>query len=216
MQKAQVLDRSGNVKAEIELPAGVFEYPVNAHLLYEAAVNYRANQRRGTASTKTRGEVAGSTRKLYKQKHTGRARKGSIKSPLLKGGGITFGPHPRSYKQRMPKKMRRLALRCLLSAKASSGEILVVDQLKLDQPKTAEMARILRALGVTSSALVVAQKPEANLVRSAQNLQGTRTLPADLLNVGDLLSYQFVLIDVDGLRVVESSLAVKTPARVGR
>jgi large subunit ribosomal protein L4 len=207
---------AGEVVDNIDVDGSVFEVPLNKAVVHQAMVRQLANARLGTASTKTRGEVAGSTRKLYKQKHTGRARRGSIKSPLLKGGGITFGPHPRSYKQRMPKKMRRLALRCLLSAKASSGEILVVDQLKLDQPKTAEMARILRALGVTSSALVVAQKPEANLVRSAQNLQGTRTLPADLLNVGDLLSYQFVLIDVDGLRVVESSLAVKAPARVGR
>ena len=206
----------GEVVDNIDVDGSVFGVPLNKAVVHQAMVRQLANARLGTASTKTRGEVAGSTRKLYKQKHTGRARRGSIKSPLLKGGGITFGPHPRSYKQRMPKKMRHLALRCLLSAKASSGEILVVDQLKLDQPKTAEMARILRALGVTSSALVVAQKPEANLVRSAQNLQGTRTLPADLLNVGDLLSYQFVLIDVDGLRVVESSLAVKAPARVGR
>jgi large subunit ribosomal protein L4 len=211
-----VRNMAGEVVDNIDVDGSVFEVPLNKAVVHQAMVRQLANARLGTASTKTRGEVAGSTRKLYKQKHTGRARKGSIKSPLLKGGGITFGPHPRSYKQRMPKKMRRLALRCLLSAKASSGEILVVDQLKLDQPKTAEMARILRALGVTASALVVAQKPEANLVRSAQNLQGTRTLPADLLNVGDLLSYQFVLIDVDGLRVVESSLAVKTPARVGR
>jgi large subunit ribosomal protein L4 len=207
---------AGEVVDNIDVDGSVFGVPLNKAVVHQAMVRQLANARLGTASTKTRGEVAGSTRKLYKQKHTGRARRGSIKSPLLKGGGITFGPHPRSYKQRMPKKMRRLALRCLLSAKASSGEILVVDQLKLDQPKTAEMARILRTLGVTSSALVVAQKPEANLVRSAQNLQGTRTLPADLLNVGDLLSYQFVLIDVDGLRVVESSLAVKAPARVGR
>ncbi len=211
-----VRNMAGEVVDNIDVDGSVFEVPLNKAVVHQAMVRQLANARLGTASTKTRGEVAGSTRKLYKQKHTGRARKGSIKSPLLKGGGITFGPHPRSYKQRMPKKMRRLALRCLLSAKASSGEILVVDQLKLDQPKTAEMARILRALGVTASALVVAQKPEANLVRSAQNLQGTRTLPADLLNVGDLLSYQFVLIDVDGLRVVESSLAVKTPTRVGR
>jgi large subunit ribosomal protein L4 len=115
----------------------------------------------------------------------------------------------------MPKKMRHLALRCLLSAKASSGEILVVDQLKLEQPKTAEMAKVLKALGVTSSALVVTQKPEAGIVRSAQNLQGIRTLPADLLNVRDLLTYNYMVIGVDGLRVVESGLAVKASERVG-
>jgi large subunit ribosomal protein L4 len=115
----------------------------------------------------------------------------------------------------MPKKMRRLALRCLLSAKASSGEILVVDNLKMEEPKTAEMAKVLKALGVKSSALVVTQKPEANIVRSAQNLQGIRTLPADLLNVKDLLTYTYVVIGVDGLRAVENGLAVKAAARVG-
>jgi large subunit ribosomal protein L4 len=206
---------AGEVVDNIDVDGGVFAVPLNKAVVHQAMVRQLANARLGTAETKTRGEVAGSTRKLYKQKHTGRARKGSIKSPLLKGGGITFGPHPRSYKQRMPKKMRRLALRCLLSAKASSGEIVVLDELKLDQPKTAEMARVLKALGVTSSALVVTQKPEANVVRSAQNLQGTRTLPADLLNVRDLLTYKFVVIDVDGLRAVESGLAEKAPARVG-
>jgi large subunit ribosomal protein L4 len=206
---------AGEVVDNIDVDGSVFAVPLNKAVVHQAMVRQLANARLGTAETKTRGEVAGSTRKLYKQKHTGRARKGSIKSPLLKGGGITFGPHPRSYKQRMPKKMRRLALRCLLSAKASSGEIVVVDELKLDQPKTAEMARVLKALGVTSSALVVTQKPEANVVRSAQNLQGTRTLPADLLNVRDLLTYRFVVIGVDGLRAVESGLAEKAPARVG-
>jgi large subunit ribosomal protein L4 len=206
---------AGEVVDNIEVDGSVFAVPLNKAVVHQAMVRQLANARLGTAETKTRGEVAGSTRKLYKQKHTGRARKGSIKSPLLKGGGITFGPHPRSYRQRMPKKMRRLALRCLLSEKASSGEIVVVDELKLDQPKTAEMARVLKALGVTSSALVVTQKPEANVVRSAQNLQGTRTLPADLLNVRDLLTYKFVVIGVDGLRAVESGLAAKAPAPVG-
>jgi large subunit ribosomal protein L4 len=206
---------TGEVVDNIDVDGSVFAVPLNTAVVHQAMVRQLANARLGTAETKTRGEVAGSTRKLYKQKHTGRARKGSIKSPLLKGGGITFGPHPRSYKQRMPKKMRRLALRCLLSAKASSGEIVVVDELKLDQPKTAEMARVLKALGVTSSALVVTQKPESNIVRSAQNLQGTRTLPAGLLNVRDLLTYRFVVIGVDGLRAVESGLAPKAPAQVG-
>jgi large subunit ribosomal protein L4 len=210
-----VRNLAGEVVDNIDVDGSVFEVPLNKAVVHQAMVRQLANARLGTADTKTRAEVAGSTRKLYKQKHTGRARKGSAKSPLLKGGGITFGPHPRSYRQRMPKKMRHLALRCLLSAKASSGEILVVDQLKLEQPKTAEMAKVLKALGVTSSALVVTQKPEAGIVRSAQNLQGIRTLPADLLNVKDLLTYNYMVIGVDGLRVVESGLAVKASARVG-
>jgi large subunit ribosomal protein L4 len=210
-----VRNLAGEVVDNIDVDGSVFEVPLNKAVVHQAMVRQLANARLGTADTKTRAEVAGSTRKLYKQKHTGRARKGSAKSPLLKGGGITFGPHPRSYRQRMPKKMRHLALRCLLSAKASSGEILVVDQLRLEQHKTAEMARVLKALGVTSSALVVTQKPEAGIVRSAQNLQGIRTLPADLLNVKDLLTYNYMVIGVDGLRVVESGLAVKASGRVG-
>ena len=210
-----VRNLAGEVVDNIDVDGSVFEVPLNKAVVHQAMVRQLANARLGTADTKTRAEVAGSTRKLYKQKHTGRARKGSAKSPLLKGGGITFGPHPRSYRQRMPKKMRHLALRCLLSAKASSGEILVVDQLKLEQPKTAEMAKVLKALGVTSTALVVTRKPEAAIVRSAQNLQGIRTLPAELLNVRDLLTYNYMVIGVDSLRVVESGLAVKASGRVG-
>ncbi len=210
-----VRNLAGEVVDNIDVDGTVFDVPLNQAVVHQAMVRQLANARLGTADTKTRAEVAGSTRKLYKQKHTGRARKGSIKSPLLKGGGIAFGPHQRSYRQRMPKKMRQLALRCLLSAKASSGEILVVDQLKLEEPKTAEMAKLLKALGVTSSALVVTQKPEANIVRSAQNLQGIRTLPADLLNVKDLLTYNYMVIGVDSLRMVESGLALKASERVG-
>src|SRR4030042_791514 len=130
-------------------------------------VRQLANARQGTADTKTRSEVSGSTRKLYHQKHTGRARRGSIKSPLLRGGGIVFGPHPRSYRQRMPKKMRRLALRCMLSAKAQSGEMVIVERFQLAQPKTTEMAGVLKALGVDHSALIVTSEPEVNVIKSA-------------------------------------------------
>ncbi len=210
-----VRNQAGEVVDNIDVDGSVFEVPLNTAVVHQAMVRQLANARLGTAASKTRAEVAGSTRKLYKQKHTGRARKGSMKSPLLKGGGITFGPRQRDYRQRMPRKMRHLALRCLLSAKASSGEILVVDQLKLEQPKTVEMVRLLKALGVTSSVLVVIERAEAGIVRSAQNLQGVRTLPADLLNVRDLLTYNHLVIGVDGLRAVESGLAVKAPATAG-
>ena len=210
-----VRNLAGEVVDNIDLDGTVFEVPLNTAVVHQAMVRQLANARLGTADSKTRAEVAGSTRKLYKQKHTGRARKGSIKSPLLKGGGITFGPHQRDYRQRMPKKMRHLALRCLLSAKASSGEIVVVDHLKLEEPRTAEMARVLKTLGVTSSALVVTERAQTEIVRSAQNLKGVRTLPADLLNVRDLLTYNFLVIGVDGLRAVESGLAVKAPVAAG-
>lgn len=210
-----VRNLAGEVVDNIDVDGAVFEVPLNTAVVHQAMVRQLANARLGTADSKTRAEVAGSTRKLYKQKHTGRARKGSMKSPLLKGGGITFGPHQRDYRQRMPKKMRHLALRCLLSAKASSGEIVVVDHLKLEEPRTAEMARVLKALGVTSSALVVTERAQTGIVRSAQNLKGVRTLPADLLNVRDLLTYNFLVIGVDGLRAVENGLAVKAPATAG-
>lgn len=210
-----IRNTNGEVVGNIEVDDSVFAVPVNGAVIHQAMVRQLANARLGTADTKTRGEVSGSTKKLYRQKHTGRARRGSIKSPLLRGGGVAFGPHPRSYRQSMPKKMRRLAVRCLLSQKASSGEIVVVDQLSLGEPKTSEMARILKTLGVTSSVLVVTQNPEVNVIRSAQNLHGVKTLPAALINVLDLLTYRFLLINVDGLRSLEGNLAVKSPVTVG-
>jgi len=171
--------------------------------VHQALVRQQANARQGTASTKTRGEVSGSTRKLYRQKHTGMARAGSIKSPLRRGGGIIFGPKPRSYRQAMPKKMRRLALRCVLSAKARDGELKVVEQLKLDQPETKEMAGILAALGVDSSALIITSEPEENVVKSARNLAGIKTLPANILNVVDILSYKMLLMTEAAVRQTE-------------
>src|SRR4030043_443724 len=150
----------GETVDHIQVEERVFALPFNESVVHQAMVRQLANARQGTADTKTRGEVSGSTRKVYRQKHTGRARRGNIRSPLLRGGGVVFGPHPRSYRQRMPKKMRRLAVKCLLSAKASSGELVIVDRFQLKEPKTAEMAQILKALDVKASSLVVTLKPE--------------------------------------------------------
>jgi len=197
---------SGQVVEQIDIRDDVFGVTFNEALVHQALVRQLANARQGNAATKTRGEVTGSTRKLFRQKHTGRARRGDIKSPLLRGGGKSFGPHPRSYRQRMPKKMRRLAIKCVLSAKASSGELIVVDTFGLVEPKTKEMAGILSWLGVDRSVLIVTAGPDFNVVRSARNLERTRTLPADLVNVGDLLSHRFLVITTDGLRRVEAML----------
>jgi large subunit ribosomal protein L4 len=198
-----VHDASGQVVDHIEIEDNIFAIPFNEAVVHQAMVRQLANARQGSADTKTRGEVSGSTRKLYHQKHTGRARRGSIKSPLLRGGGIVFGPHPRSYRQRMPKKMRHLALRCLLSAKAQSGELMVVEQFLLAQPRTKEIVQMLKALGVDSSALIVTAEPEVNVIKSARNLSRMKTLPAALLNVVDLLSHNFLVITVAGVRCVE-------------
>lgn len=201
-----VRDVRGQTVDRIRLDDRVFGLPLNESVVHQAMVRQLANARLGTADTKTRGEVRGSKRKVYRQKHTGRARRGGIGSPVLRGGGVAFGPHPRSYRQRMPKKMRRLAVKCVLSAKASSGELVVVDRFQLEQLKTAEMAHILKALDVEASALVVTLRPESDLVKAAGNLPRTKTLPAALLNVLDLLSHRFLVITVDGIRCVEDIL----------
>ena len=191
------------VVKHIEISDDVFGVPFNQAVVHQAMVRQRANARQGTASTKTRGEVSGSTRKLYAQKHTGHARAGSIRSPLRRGGGIIFGPKPRSYRQAMPKKMRQLALRCVLSAKAGDGELMILEQLKLDEPRTKEMVRILAALGVDSSALIATSEPEENVVKSARNLPGVKTIPASLLNVIDILSHKMLLMTEAAVRKVE-------------
>lgn len=196
----------GETVERVQLEDRVFALPFNEAVVHQAMLRQLANARQGTADTKTRGEVSGSKRKVYRQKHTGRARRGSLRSPLLRGGGVAFGPHPRSYEQRMPRKMRRLAIRCLLSAKASSGELVVVDRLSLKESKTLEMAQILKALEVKGSALVVTLKPEAGLIKAARNLPRTKTSPAALVNVVDLLSHKFLVITVDGVRCVEDIL----------
>ena len=198
-----VYNLAGEVVEHIEISDEVFGVPFNQAVVHQALVRQQANARQGTASTKTRGEVTGSGRKLYRQKHTGRARAGSTKSPLRRGGGIIFGPKPRSYRQAMPKKMRQLALRCVLSAKARDEELVVLEQLKFPEPRTKEMVRILAALGVDSSALIVTDEPEENVIKSARNLTGIKTLPASVLNVVDILSYKMLLMSLTAVRKAE-------------
>ena len=198
-----VYNLTREVVKHIDISDQVFAVPFNQAVVHQAMVRQRANARQGTADTKTRAEIAGSSRKLFRQKHTGFARAGSRKSPLRRGGGVTFGPHPRSYRQAMPKKMRQLALRCVLSAKAGDGALMVLEQLKFDKPKTKEMANILAALGVDSSVLIVTSEPEENVVKSARNLLGTKTIPANLLNVVDILSHKMLLMTEAAVRKAE-------------
>jgi len=193
-----VYSPSGEVVKNIKISDGVFAVPFNEAVVHQAVVRQQANARQGTASTKTRAEVAGSGRKLFRQKHTGMARAGNKKSSLRRGGGITFGPKPRSYQQDMPKKMRQLALRCALSAKTKDEELKVLEELKLDQPKTKQMAGILVALGIDSTA-----KPEENIIKSSRNLAGIKTIPANILNVVDILSYKMLLMTEPAVRKAE-------------
>ncbi len=198
-----VYSLTGEVVEHVEISDQVFAVPFNEGVVHQAMVRQQANARQGTASTKTRSEVSGSTAKLFRQKGTGLARAGSRRSPLRRGGGITFGPQPRSYRQAMPKKMRQLAIRCVLSAKAGDGELKVLKELKLKEPKTKQMAQILTALGVDSSALIVTSEPEDSVVKSARNLKGIKTMPANLINVLDILSYKILLMTVTAVRKVE-------------
>jgi large subunit ribosomal protein L4 len=194
---------SGEVVDHIEVSERVFGEPFNESVVHQAMVRQRANARQGTASTKTRGEVKGTTKKLFRQKGTGGARGGSVTSPLRRGGGVVFGPKPRSYRQAMPKKMRQLALRCVLSGKVRDEEIIVLEQLDFEQPKTKEMAKILTALGVSSSALIVTAETEENVVKSARNLLKIKTTPANLLNVVDILNHRRLLMTVASVRNAE-------------
>jgi large subunit ribosomal protein L4 len=195
-----VHNHAGKVVDQIEVSDYVFGVPFNNAVVHQASVSQLANARQGTADTKTRGEVSGSTKKLFAQKHTGNARAGSIKSPLRKGGGIVFGPHPRDYRQGLPKKMRRLAIRCLLSSKAKDGDLIAVEELHFTEPKTKEMASILSALGVVSKALVVTPHSEGNVIKSTRNIPGIQIIPAGLLNVTALLNHKKLIITVEALR----------------
>ena len=201
--QAPVYNLAGEVVTNIEISDKVFGVPFNESLVHQSVLRQQANARQGNASTKTRGNVSGSTRKLYKQKGTGSARAGSIKSPLRRGGGIVFGPHPRDYHQAMPKNMRRLALRCVLSAKLEDGELKILESLKLDEIKTKKMVAILDAMKVDATTLVVTSAADANLVKSARNLPGIKTLPANLLNVVDIISHRTLLMEVDAVRKAE-------------
>jgi large subunit ribosomal protein L4 len=198
-----VYSLTGEVVEQMELSQAIFALPFNEAVVHQAMVRQLANRRQGTASTKTRGEVSGSTKKLYPQKHTGRARRGSIKSPLLRGGGVVFGPKPRTYRQSMPKKMRQLALKCLLSAKVKEGNIKLVQELDFKGPKTRDMIDVLSSLGIDSSTLIITAQSTPNVVKSAANLPEVKVLPADLINVLDLLSYEMLVATVPAIRNIE-------------
>lgn len=211
MLQIPVKDTAGGVSSQIEVKETLFGVPMNQAVVHQALVRQLANARLGTSDTKTRGEVSGGGIKPRPQKHSGRSRQGSTRSPQWRHGGIVFGPHPRSYSQRMPKKMRLLALRCVLSDKLASDRLTVVERLDMTEPKTRQIEGILKALGAQKSTLLVTEKAEALLIRAAKNLQWVKTLPAPLLNVADLLKYESVIMTVPALRRAEELWAGSSP-----
>ncbi len=198
-----VYNLSGEVVRQIEVNDQLFAAPFNEAAVHQVMVGMQANARQGTASTKTRSMVRGSTKKLFRQKGTGEARAGSAKSALRRGGAITFGPHPRDYRQDTPKKMRRLALRCVLSAKAGDGELKVLDGFNFEEPKTKKMLEVLTALGVNSSALVVTPESEPNLIKSSRNIPEINTTNVNVINILDIMSHQTLLMTEAAVRAAE-------------
>ena len=198
-----VYNLTGEEVRQIEISDNVFGVPFNEAVVHQVMVGLQANARQGTASAKSRGEVAGSTRKLYRQKGTGNARAGSKKSPTRRGGGVTFGPKPRDYRQAIPKKLRRLALKCILSSKAGEGDLKIIDAFDFTEPKTKKMIETLATLGIESSALIVTQKPEEYVIKSSRNIPEVITTPASVLNILDILSHKTLLMTEAAVRTAE-------------
>lgn len=199
-----LFNQAGQEISQIELRDDIFGIEPNKAVMHQAYLRQMANARQGNHQTKTRGMVRGGGKKPWKQKGTGRARQGSTRAPHWKGGGVVFGPHPRSYEQKMPKKMRHLALKSALAAKAQEKQIVVVDEIKLDDAKTAAMRRVLTSLNAQPTALVLL--PEANqaLARAAHNLENVKTLRASYLNVRDLLGYEKLVMSKAALNAIET------------
>jgi large subunit ribosomal protein L4 len=201
--QAQVFNTAGEVVDQIELSEYIFGIEPNVPVMHQALVRQRANARLGTHDTRTRGEVRGGGRKPWRQKGTGRARQGSTRSPHWRGGGVVFGPHPRSYTQDMPRKMRRLALRSALSDKARGEAITVVQGLEEIEPRTKVMAQVLEALAVTSGALIVLPEKSETVERAAGNLDNVKTLLYRNLNLADLLKYQRLILTPAAVAEIE-------------
>jgi large subunit ribosomal protein L4 len=199
MPSTPLYDRTGKAVGDVELSDELFAAPVNAAVLHQVVTAQLAGRRTGTHDTKTRGEVRGGGRKPYRQKGTGRARQGSRTAPHYRGGGAVFGPHPRSYEQRLPRKMKRLALRGALTAKFGDEQLKVIDTFGLEAIKTRELAGVLRALDATGRVLVIAPGRDQTLELSARNLPTVEVILADSLNVVDLLKADLVLIEQPAL-----------------
>ena len=207
MAKFDVLDMSGKKVSTIELSDAIFGIQPNERVMHAAVVNFLANQRQGTQSTKTRSEVSGGGRKPWRQKGTGRARQGSIRSPQWTHGGVALGPKPRDYSYRLNKKVRRLALLSALSAKAQAGEMVVIDKIEATEYKTKTVVNMLAAIGADKKALIVTPSVDAKLVKSAANIPGVKTATADSINTYAVLNGGKFVVSVDAAKKIEEVFA---------
>lgn len=204
--RVPVYNIEGEQVSEVELKDSIFAIEPNVPVMHQALVRQLANARQGTHKTKTRGEVSGGGRKPWRQKHTGRARQGSIRAPQWVGGGTVFGPQPRSYRKDMPKKMRRLALRSALSTKMAEDQIRIVDEISFPEPRTKRMVEVLENLSLEGSVLILLPEENEPVELSARNLPDVKTLRASYLNVRDLLGYDTILVPLASLQVIEQIL----------
>lgn len=207
MPKINVLNVSGQNVGEIELNDSIFDIEVNEHVLYEAVKCQLANKRQGTQSAKTRAEVRGGGRKPWRQKGTGRARQGSIRSVQWVGGGVAFAPKPRDYSYSLPKKVRRLAMKSALSSKVKDKEIIVLDALSLEAPKTKEIVNLFKNVNAAKKTLVVTAENDVNVVKSVRNIEGANVAHVSTLNVYDILNCDSFIITTDAVKKVEEVYA---------
>lgn len=207
MPKVNVYNINGEVVEEMELSDDIFGIEINEHAVYEVVKNQLANKRQGTQSAKTRAEVRGGGRKPWRQKGTGRARQGSINAPHWTGGGVTFAPKPRDYSYSVPKKVRRLAMKSALTSKVLNNEIIVIDEINFDAPKTKEMANFLTKVNADKKALIVMGEKNENVIKSANNIPNVQTALVNTLNVYDILKYNSFIITKDAVRKVEEVYA---------
>jgi len=200
-----VLNNTGEKINQLDLPESIFNVPIKNEVLHEVVKMQLASKRSGTASVKHRSDVSGSTRKLFRQKGTGRARRGDIKSPLLRGGGSVFGPDPRSYAYRVPKKVRRLALKMALSSKFKENKLLLINEFGLKQIKTKQLLTVLNALKVANG-LIITDKRDDILERSSRNMPGIKVLSTQGLNVYDILKYRYLVLLESSIKEIEGRL----------
>ncbi len=213
--QVSVKNQSGDALDSIELNDAVFNVPMNPSLVHQAMVIYQGNKRQGTHDTKTRAQVSGGGRKPWIQKHTGRARQGSTRAPQWRHGGVVFGPHPRSYRAALPKRMKRQALRCVLSDKARQDRLFCLDSTSTIDGKTKSMAQLLENLSVAGSAIMVTMGTDRDVVLAASNIKKVWTLPANQLNAQELLARDTVIMTVEAARWVEETLANEPHGRRG-
>ena len=207
MLQTNVYDMSGKLVGEIELSEAVFGITPNESVVHDVVKNHLANKRQGTQSALTRAEVSGGGRKPWRQKGTGRARQGSTRAPQWTHGGIVFAPKPRSYSVGLNKKAKRLALKSVLSAKAAEQAVVVIDEIKMDAPKTADFAKFLKAVGCETKTLVVTAAADVNVVKSGRNISGCEVTFANLLNTYDVLNADKLVVDKAALQKIEEVFA---------